>query len=141
MLRKKQILVLSELRSNSRQSIAGIAKKLNMPSSTVHDIYKELKPCIAKNTSLINFEKLGYSLRVDFIFRISNNKIIDNFLIKNKNINSLSRINNRHTILAECFFKNIKDAYEFKENLQEMGVRHVEIRYIIDEIKKETFCR
>jgi DNA-binding Lrp family transcriptional regulator len=128
------MLVLSELRKNSRQSIASIARKLNIPLSTCHDNYKAVKHCIKKHTSLIDFDKLGYSLRINFTFKTKDIHPI----LNNKHINSIYRINNKNTFLAECFFRNINEAYEFKENLQELGMKHIRMSYIIDEIKKET---
>ncbi len=133
-LTRKQMLVLSELRSNSRQSIANIARKLGMPLSTCHDNYKAVKNCITQYCSLIDFAELGYSLRINFTFKAKNIEPI----LNNKNINSIYRINNKYTFLIECFFRNINEAYELKEKLQELGMKKISMSYIIDEIKKET---
>ncbi len=133
-LTRKQMLVLSELRSNARQSIANIARKLGMPLSTCHDNYKAVKGCIKQYTSLIDFAELDYSLRINFTFKASNIEPI----LDNKNINSIYRINNKRTFLVECFFRNINEAYEFKEKLQELGMKKISMNYIINQIKKET---
>jgi DNA-binding Lrp family transcriptional regulator len=138
MLTKKQRQILSELRSNSRQHLSKIACKLNMPNSTVFDNYKILSYYIKKYVTLVDFEKIGYSLKINFIFSIKNNEIIG-FLKKQQNINSIYMVNNKKTLLAECFFRNISEAYEFKEKLQEEGCQKIDMRYIIEEIKKENF--
>lgn len=139
MLTRKQQLILSELRKNSRQHLSKIAEKLELPTSTVFDNYKLISGCIKRYVSLVDFGKLGYSLRINFIFRIKNSGIVKSFLLKHKNINSIYRINNKHTILVECFFRNMGEAYKFKEALQDKGAAKIDMRYIIEEIKKENF--
>ena len=62
------------------------------------------------------------------------------FVLKSRNANSVYNINNKHTFLAECLFWNMNEAYEFKEKLQELGASDVDMRYVIEEIKKEGFC-
>ena len=138
MLPQKQLLVLSELRKNSRQHLSEIANKYSIPNSTVFDNYKLISRFIDRYVTLIDFEKLGYSLRMNFIFRMKNNEIID-FLHKQKNINSIHKINNKHTLLVDCLFRNIKEVYELKELLQDKGVRKIGMIHIIDEIKNEKF--
>lgn len=139
MLTQKQLSILSELRADSRQHLSMIADKLGLASSTVFDNYKILSQYIKKYTTLVDFEKMGYSLRINFIFRIKNKDILKDFLLKNKNVNSIYQVNNKHTFLAECFFRNINEAYEFKEQLQDRGVRKISMSHIIKEIKKEGF--
>ena len=109
MITAKQKRILAELRSNSRQPMSRIAKKLKIPLSTAHDNYNSIKGCIKQRTTLVNFEKLGYSLKVNFIFRIRNNEIIS-LLLENKHVNSIYKVNNRRTVVAECIFKNICQA-------------------------------
>lgn len=138
MLTKKQKLVLAELRKNSRQHFSEIAEKHNIPKSTLFDNYKSVSKYIKKNTTLIDFERLGYSLRMNFVFRIKNNEIFD-FLDKQKNINSVYRINNKNTLFIECFFRNIGEAYSLKEEMQNKGIRKINLIHVIEEIKKETF--
>jgi DNA-binding Lrp family transcriptional regulator len=139
MLTNKQEMILSEIRQNSRQHISEIARKLNMPLSTVHDNCRILSQYIKQYATLFDFAKMGYSLRVNFMFRIKNRKVLDDFLLKSRNVNSICRINNRSTLLVECFFRSMSEAYEFKEKLQDEGIGKIDMRYIIEEIKKEGF--
>lgn len=134
MLKNKQVAVLSELRKNSRQSIAEIARKLGIPLSTCHDNYNAAKKCIIRSTCIIDFAAIGYSLRISFMFNAGSIE----HLLGNMHMNTLCRIDNKSTYLAECFFKNLNQAYEFKEMLQESGAKKISMRYIIEEIKKES---
>lgn len=138
MLTKKQKLVISELRKNSRQHFSDIAKKHSIPKSTLFDSYKSIEGCIKQNTILIDFEKIGYGLRMGFVFRTRNNEMLD-FLDRQKNVNSVLRINNRNTLFVECFFKNMGEAYGLKEAIQEKGAKKVRTIHFIEEIKKEKF--
>ena len=136
---EKQMMIIAELRRDSRQHISGIAKRLGISRSTAHEHAIEAKKFIKMNTSLIDFAKLGYSLKMQFIFRIRNKKIISNFLLKSANVNSISRINNKRTLLVECLFRSTAEAYSFKEKLESMGISRVEMHPINEEIKKEAF--
>ncbi len=140
MITKKQAMILSEIRQNSRQHMSEIAKKLGMPISTAHDNCRILLKYIKGYTTLVDFAKLGYSLRVNFMFRMKNRNVLDEFILKSFNVNTISRINNKSTLLVECFFRSMSEAYEFKEKLQDEGIRKIDMRYIIEEIKKEGFC-
>lgn len=139
MITKKHLSIIAELRQNSRQHISGIARKLNEPASTVHDCYNSLSCCIKRFTTLIDFEKLGYGLRVNFTFRIRGKSILDSFLLKSMSINSIFRIDNKNTLLAECIFTSMAEAYDFKEKLQELGAKSIDMRHISEEIKREGF--
>jgi DNA-binding Lrp family transcriptional regulator len=140
MLTNRQLLILSELRRNSRQHLSQVAKNLNMPLSTLHDNYKIVKQYIKQNITLVDFEQLGYGFRMNFIFRIKTSSMIKNLLLKNMNVNSIYRINNKHTLLVECVFRNLAGAYEFKEMLQDRGLKKISMNYVIADIKKECFC-
>jgi len=146
MITKKQELILSELRSNSRLHLADIARKLNLPLSTVHDNYKIISKYIKQYSTLVDFRKIGYSLVVNFTFtakgsaKNSKEKSALQFVLKSRNANSVYNINNKRTFLAECLFRNMNEAYEFKEKLQELGAIDIDMRYVIEEIKKEGFC-
>ncbi len=140
MLTNRQLLILSELRRNSRQHLSQVAKNLNMPLSTLHDNYKIVKQYIKQNITLVDFEQLGYGFRMNFIFRIRSSSIIKNLLLKNMNVNSIYRINNRQTLLVECVFRNLAGAYKFKEMLHDRGIKKISMNYVIADIKKECFC-
>jgi len=136
-LTQKQLAILHEIRANPRQHISQIAKKLGMPLSTAHDCCRAVNQCIRQCSAVVDFEQLGYGFRMNFIFRIRNSKIIRDFLLRHQNVNSISRVNNRNTLLVDCFFRNVNEAYGFKEMLEDRGIRNIEMRYIIEEIARE----
>ena len=73
MLDDKDILILNELKENSRNSTKQIAINVGMPRVTVHDRIQKMvdKHIIKKFTFLPNYEKLGLNTTV-FVFVASN---------------------------------------------------------------------
>ncbi len=135
-MKAKQKQMLSELRNDSRQHISVIAGKLNLARSTVHDYNRFLKKYIKRCTTVIDFARLGYSLRMSFIFRISS-KRVPQFLLKNKHVDSIQRINDKSTLMVWGFFRSMNEAYEFKEMLECKGINDIEMHDISEEVEKE----
>lgn len=137
MINKKQLSILAELRKDSRQKLSNIARKLGMPITTFHDNYKKIQHIIKSHNTLIDFEKLGYSFRMNFIFRMKNKNILNDFLLNHKNIDAIQLINNKNTLLVWGIFQKTSQAYEFKEILEEKGIRNIRLSHVIEEISKE----
>lgn len=73
MLDDKDLIILNELKNNSRNSTKQIATNVKMPRVTVHDRIQKMvkKNIIKKFTFLPNYEKLGLNTTV-FVFVASN---------------------------------------------------------------------
>ena len=57
-------MILNELRKNARVSLLEVAKKTNIPLSTVYDKVRNYEgEIIKKHTSIIDFQNLGYHAR------------------------------------------------------------------------------
>jgi DNA-binding Lrp family transcriptional regulator len=69
MIDKKDEIIITELKKNSRESTKKIAKNVNIPRVTVHDrINKLVKKGIIKSFNVsIDYKKIGFSSEV-FIF-------------------------------------------------------------------------
>lgn len=138
----KNILVLTELRKNSRKMLSKIAHENKFPVSTIFDNYKKTSEIIKRYVSLIDFDKIGYTLRRNFIFSIKKGKSID-FVEKNKNMNSLQKIGSitdgKNSFYLECLFRNTKEAHDFKEMLIRNKATDIRIIHVIEELKKEKF--
>lgn len=143
MLTETDLKIISLLRRNSRQSLALIARKVGVPSSTLFDkmgAYE--KKFIYKHTTLLDFGKLGFSTKVQIALEVPLGKKeqVQEFLSKHKNINSLYKINHGFDFLMECIFKNQADAKNFIEQLQaNFGIEHSYIFDVLEELKKEEF--
>lgn len=141
MIRNNGLSILSHLRKDSRKSLARISRETGIPLSTVFDNVGKLeKGVIRRYVSLINFSKIGYNLKVNFILKSGGKKEeLKQFLISNQNVNSLLRLSGEFNFLVECIFKDMKDLEEFNDKLDGYDIRGKREHHIIDEIKTEGF--
>lgn len=140
MLDKRDLLILIELRKNSRQSLASISRKTNIPVSTIFDKLINLnKSIIKRSMSLFNFSEIGYPLKVNFIIKCKENKGIKNFLLNKDSVNTIYRINNGDDFFVECIFKDMLELESFKMELIDFGIERLKEHSIVEEIKIEDF--
>jgi len=138
---KKELVLLSKLRNNSRQRLTTLSKETSIPISTIFEMLRRTNKII-KNTCLLNFIKLGYSIRATITLKVhtpQREQIID-FLIKSPNINSLYKINNGYDFMLEVVHKELKDLEFFLEQLEsKFIIKEKHVYYIIDELMRESF--
>ena len=140
MLNDKELQMLNLLRKNSRQSLARISRKIEMPVSTVFDKLVKLEGgFIKKHTTLIDFANLGYNIRVNFLIRASSKNNLLSFLKNHKNINSIYSIQGDFDFYAETVFKNLKSFEKFLELLSDLNIIKRKEFYIIEDVKREDF--
>ena len=139
-MQQKDIEIIKHLRQNARVSLADISRDTGMPISTVFDKLNKLQNAVIdKYSPLLNFEKLGYSLRIDFLIKFIDYEKGKEFLVNSKSVNSLYRVNNSFDFLAETIFINMIGVEDFLNELNKLGIKRI-MRYdVISEIKKETF--
>ncbi len=139
----KDLIILSELRNNARESLTKMSRRTRIPISTLHDRIKtNLNDLIKKNCALIDFSKLGFPIRINLLIKVPSRrkKEIADFLKNNFHVNTLLKVTNEFDFLAELIFKDIKSAGEFIDDLEEKFEIEAEKKYfIIDELKKEEF--
>ncbi|MBN2458338.1 Lrp/AsnC family transcriptional regulator [Candidatus Woesearchaeota archaeon] len=142
-MKDSDIMLLSSLRANARDTLTNISKKIKVPVSTIFDRLKlHEKGLIQKHTSIIDFSKLGFSTRANIILKVNKDdkEELRKFLLGNWNINSVVRINNGYDFLAEAVFKNILELEQFCEILDErFRIKSKQIFYIIEDLKREEF--
>lgn len=140
MNKEKEILLLSCLRKNGRESLTKMSRVTGMPVSTVFDVMKETDK-VAKNTCLLNFTKLGYAIRASIVLKVDScqKEDIKKFLLLNTNVNSLYKINNGYDFMLEVVYKELKDLEMFIEKLDKFKIIEKNVYYIIDDIAREKF--
>jgi DNA-binding Lrp family transcriptional regulator len=142
MIRKKELVLLSCLRNNSRETLTNISKKTKIPISTIFDKLKEYeKSFIKKHTTLIDFKKLGYDLKIYLMLKVNREKRMEfqDFVLNSHCINNVCRINNGYDYFVEGIFKDINSFQVFLDKLEGYGVNNIMEHFVIDEIKKESF--
>jgi DNA-binding Lrp family transcriptional regulator len=143
MLNQKDMLLISNLRQNSRETLTRLSRKTNVPISTIYDKLKLYQgDIIKKHTSLLYFNKLGYNARVNILLKIDKEirEELKEYLNKKECINSVFKINNGYDFMIEGIFRDIRDVEDFLENLEEkFRIRSKQVYYIVDEVKREGF--
>ncbi|MFH1071844.1 MAG: Lrp/AsnC family transcriptional regulator [Nanoarchaeota archaeon] len=139
--RKKEILLLANLRKNGRATLTELSQQTDVPISTVHDKLKN-QTLIKKYTCILDFPKLGFTTTANIFLRVKkeDKDMLREHLLRHFNVNSLYKINSGYDFLVEGIFRNIKELEEFTEELDEkFSIRQKQVYYIIDEIAKECF--
>lgn len=140
---KKDVELLKCLRENARATLTQISKKTKIPISTLFDKLKVYeKSLITKHTTLIDFSKLGYHTKVQFLIKApmsTRNELKKHLYLHNK-INTIYKITNGYDFLVEGFFEKINEVDKFIENIEEkFSIEKYDTHYIVEDIKKEGF--
>lgn len=142
-MKKKDLVIISHLRKNARETLTRMSRKTSIPVSTLYDKLKlHTGNLIKKNTALIDFSKIGFHARANVALKVDREQRqeLKEFLLKNNNINSVYKINNGFDFLAECIFKHIKELEDFLESVDaKFKVRNRQVYYIIEDLKREDF--
>jgi DNA-binding Lrp family transcriptional regulator len=142
-MKEKELLILSSLRRNARETLTEMSHHTRVPISTIFDKLRQFdNDIIRKHTTLLDFAKLGFSTRANLSIKVDKNERdnLRDFLEKHQNINSVYKINNGFDFLIECIFRNIRELEEFIETLEtKYKIKGTQVYYIIEEIKREEF--
>ena len=140
-MNKNELLVITHLRQNARETLTRLSRKTGVPVSTIFDQLKRTD-VIDKHTCLLNFTKLGFNTRANIMLSVNreDRESIKEYLAKDNNINSVYKTNNGFDFMVEGIFKHIKDMEDFMENLEgRFPIKSKQVFYIIDDIKREGF--
>ena len=142
-LNKKDLLLISKLRENSRIKLTSLSKETSVPISTIFDRLKDFdKKEIQKFSCLVDFSKLGFPIKTKILIKINSHERdkLENHLNCNHKVNSLFKINNGYNFLIEGIFKSLKESENFIEKLEkEYNIENIQSFYVLDEIKRESF--
>lgn len=142
-MNKKELMIISALRQDSRKSLTIMSKEIKIPVSTLHEkIQGYSADLIKKHTAIVDFSKLGYNTRANVLIKAEKEQRqeIQDFLSATKNVNSLLKVNNGFDFLVEFVFEHIKDLEDFMEALeQKYKIVAKETYYVIEDIRREEF--
>ena len=132
----KQLLI--QLRKNGRAKLSVIHRATKIPVTTVFERLKKFtSEYVDKYAVLLDWQKAGFGIRVVGVVKANNHKTkVQDFLLENKNINSLSRINNNFNFLFEAIFSTIKELEDFNEELCSIKAK-TKIFFIVETIREE----
>ena len=141
-MKLKELLIMSLLRENARETLTKMSKKTNIPISTIYEKIKSNENgVIKKHTCILDFSRLGFNTRAALSIKVTKTKKekLREYLKNHTNINSIYKINNGYDFWVECIFKNIRDLEDFIEHLETEFSIKKDVYYIIDDIKRESF--
>lgn len=142
-MKSKDIVLLSNLRANARESLTRMSRKTSIPVSTIFDRLKiQERTVIKKHTAIIDFAKIGFGTRVTLTLKVAKDHKIEvkDYLMSHYNVNSIYKINNGFDYLLEGIFRDIRELEEFLETLDDkFKIKQKQIYYIVEDLKREDF--
>lgn len=143
MLDFKQDPIISALRKNARTSLAKIARDINLPKSTVFDTFRHHeKNLIHKHSSLINFQKLGFTSKVFLAIKttLDGRDTVRKHLMEHKNTNNLYVIDGGFDFFLESVFRDAKEMEDFLAELKaNYAILTVCDYRVFTDLKRESF--
>ena len=138
---KNELLLLCNFRQNAKSNLTTLSKKTGMPVSTIFEKVKRYeKNLITKYTVLLDYNILGYNLKVQMFLKVNRQKKdeIKKRIMNNHKVNNFYRITNGYDFFIEAIFKDMNDLEEFNDFLESIGViKKIEF-YILEEMKKNN---
>jgi DNA-binding Lrp family transcriptional regulator len=139
-LSEKELSLLGHLRQDSRKSLALVSKQANIPTSTLFDLLKKIEQrWITRHSSLVDFSKLGYNVKVHFTLSTPNKKAVKDFMMAHPNVNTLCSLINDADFFAECVFIDLKEMQKFKDDLDKLGISSLQENFVVEDVSKEVF--
>ncbi|MFH0979049.1 MAG: Lrp/AsnC family transcriptional regulator [Candidatus Woesearchaeota archaeon] len=142
-MNKKELLIISLLRENARESLTNISKRTKIPISTIYEkLRNNYGNIIQRHVALIDFALLGYNVRANIMVSTQKDLRLQlkDYLVKQFEVNSVYKINNGFDYLVEGVFKDIREVEDFVERLEEQfKIDKKQINYIIEDLKRESF--
>jgi DNA-binding Lrp family transcriptional regulator len=139
----KELMILRELRHNSRESLTNISKRTGIPISSLFDwIRHSSESLVLKNTALLDFEALGYNARVNATLKCKSSELAEiiKFLKASPHINNLYKVCPEFNLAFEAVFPQIKQFDRFLSELEErFDILDRKVFYIVEDIKREEF--
>jgi len=142
MLDKKDLLIVSHVRQNARKNLTKISRETGIPVSTIFEkLKKNENDLIKKHTALIDFAKAGFNVKVKMIVKADNRtkEELKKFLSSAPEINSVYKINNGYDYIIEAIFRDMNEANDFFERMDDIKIKSRQEFYVLKEIMKENF--
>lgn len=139
-MNEKELAILSHLRKDARKSLVDVANEADIPISTVYDkVRKYEKGIIKKHTCILDFQKIGYNIRVMMLMKIRDEKNFREIAKSHRNVNSVFKLSDQGKYLADCIFRYMTEMEDFLTSLSECGVEENDMHFISEEVVRENF--
>ncbi|MFO8015726.1 MAG: hypothetical protein R6U32_01335 [Candidatus Woesearchaeota archaeon] len=135
-----ELIILSHLRNNARKSLVEVAREARIPISTVYDKVRRYEQgLIKKSTCIIDFQKLGYNIRLMLFAKVRDEEKFRSMAEDNRHMNSVFRLNDRGSYLADCIFMHMAELEDFLQELEGCGAEEKSMHFVSEEVVRENF--
>ncbi|MBI4449347.1 winged helix-turn-helix transcriptional regulator [Candidatus Woesearchaeota archaeon] len=140
-MNNKDLVILCNLRSDSRMQLTQMSKRTGIPVSTLHERIAR-QDYIKRFTIVADFARFGFDTKVHALLCVKqeDKDAVKEHLLNSPYVNTLCRINNGYDYLLEAYFCNLAQVEAFFEHLEKnYKIRSKVIHYILEEIAQEAF--
>jgi DNA-binding Lrp family transcriptional regulator len=139
-VKKAELLILEELRSNSRKSLADLAWSADVPLSTVFKTVTRLQKTgvVVRSVSFIDFFLAGYSCVVPVFFNARDKEALKKFLLGREELNSLFRVSGDYDFYAELVFDSMLNFSRFFDVLRQKRFSNGLFLHMLECVKWEA---
>ena len=136
----KDLEIIKHLRTNSRYPLIQISKNTGIPLSTVFDRIKQNeKNTITKHTSLVDFNKLGFGIRVITLFQTTKAEEMCDYFCKHDSINTMYKINGQYNIFMDAIFGTMSEYLKFVDETKEFDIQGKTENFVVETMSYENF--
>jgi len=129
--------ILHHLRSNARHTLTGLSDITGVPVSTVFARVQKLEEkLITRYTSILDFSKMNFFVRVNLAIKAKNRLELMRFLMDHANVNSVFRCKDQDYYI-ETIFPNMAKYYRFLDSLDDFGLSEIVEHHVIEDIARE----
>ena len=139
-MKKRELLVLGQLRVNSRQSLTDISISAGLPLSTAFKTVAGFQKTglVVRYVSFVDYFLAGYSCVVPVFFRVRDKEGLKKFLLGREEVNSLFRVSGDYDFYAELVFESMLNFCRFFEELKEKRFSNGLYLHMLECVKRES---
>jgi len=138
-MKERRRFMIGYFRNQARTNLTSMSKDLGIAVSTIHDHLKDMEEngLIKRHTSIVDFDELGYTVRVIVSIDAPVDSDVGDFLDDCDAVNTAWRTTSASDYVAEAVFNDMGDFDEFQRDLQNHDVEDVNYSIVMDDIKRE----
>lgn len=139
----KDLLIISYLRQNSRESLVTLSKKTGIPVSTIFEKLKtNFNNFVERSTVLINVKEINLQLHILLFIKVARDQKqeFQQKIRKNIFVNAIYKINNGYDYILEIYLPNMIFLDRFIDDInRNYQILDYKIEFISEIIEREKF--
>jgi DNA-binding Lrp family transcriptional regulator len=135
--------IMASLRTDARQPLTIMSRKLGIPVSTIFDRMRALEgTSVMRTTALIDFSRLGYSTRVALLLKVPypERQALQDYLLKSPSVNTAHIVANDYDFFVDAVFRDLGECTVFIHQIeQRFKVQESRPMFLGQELARERF--